>query len=163
MGKCRKPNKNRVGSKKSIMYNKITHIKTLVHFAYVDKHLHEKEKKFIIKVGERLGLNIKTVEQLIQKKVPSMPPLPKDEVLRFVLLDDIFNLIVSDKIITEEEIKECKQVAEEFGFEENIVDPFITKLKSHIKDNFSDNQTTLFIKNEMFKLTLKNYTNAKYN
>jgi len=145
------------------MNSKITHIKNLVHFAYIDNELHEKEKEFIKKVGERLGLDEKLVDEQIQKNSSSTPLLPTNEILRFILLDDIFNLIVIDNVIADEEISECKKIAKNFGFEEEIVDSFIAKLQKHIIHGFVDNKTDLFIKNELFKLTSKNYTDEKYN
>ncbi|NOY50251.1 MAG: hypothetical protein GXO88_06800 [Chlorobi bacterium] len=106
------------------MNSKITHIKNLVHFAYVDKEFHEKEKEFIKKVGARLGLDESTVDNQIQQNISTTPLLPTNEILRFILLDDIFNLIVIDNVITDEEITECKKVAKEFGFEDDMVNSF---------------------------------------
>lgn len=145
------------------MDTKINHIKNLVHFAFVDNNLHDNEKAFIIKVGERLGLEKSIVDYEINNKSTSAPQLPSNEILRFMLLDDILNLILADNEISEEEIKECQKVATEFGFDIEIINSLVDKLKKHIENGFIENQTSHFIKNELFNLTTKNFTDAKYN
>ena len=145
------------------MDTKINHIKNLVHFAYVDNHLHENEKAFIIKVGERLGLEKSIVDAEISNYSASTPQLPSNEILRFMLLDDILNLILADNNISEEEIKGCQKVATEFGFDIEIINSLVDKLKKHVENGFIENQASHFIKNELFNLTTKNFTDAKYN
>ncbi len=145
------------------MNRKIEHIRNLVYVAYVDKDFHEKEKDFIRQVGKRLGLGDEIIEREIQNKDRAELRLPKDEVLRFILLDDIFNLIVSDNVIKDEEIQACERIAEQFGFDKSVVDNFIDKLNKHIENGFIENKTDIFIKNELYKLAAKNYADEKYN
>src|SRR5207249_8259116 len=101
------------------------------------------------KVGARLALDKAIVEDEINKGNNSKPPLPYNEVLRFILLDDILNLIVADNIIKDEEISELKKVATEFGFEQEIINSLVTKLRKHIEGDFLSNETSLFIKDEL--------------
>jgi len=145
------------------MDTKINHIRNLIHFAFVDNHLHTKEKDLILKVGERLGIDNVIIEEEIKARGNSKPPLPANEVLRFILLDDILNLIVVDNIIEDGEISELKRVATDFGFQEEIIDSLVVKLRKHIENGFIANQTSLYIKDELFNLTSKNYSDAKYN
>ncbi|MEQ3655684.1 MAG: hypothetical protein ABNH00_07455 [Dokdonia sp.] len=144
------------------MNSKISHIKNLVHFAYIDNELHESEKKFIHHVGIRLGIEKNDIENELNSPPTSSPDLPTDEVLRFILLDDIINVITSDGIIQEQEVSECKKVAKDLGFEVSLVDTLLNKLLSHIENGFIENKTSLLIKSEVYKLTSKNYSDAKY-
>lgn len=144
------------------MNSKITHIKNLIHFAYVDNHLHEKEKEYIHKVGNRLGLDQQVIEEELKNPPEEAPSLPTNEVLRFMLLDDIFNVIAVDHVLTDEEISECKRVAKHFGFEEEVINSLLDELKKHLDEGFMENRTSLFIKNQLYQLTSNNYTDAKY-
>ena len=96
-------------------------------------------------------------------EIISKPELPTDEILKFVLLDDIFNLVLADGELNVNEIQECKLVAQKFGFEESLIDVMVTKLKSHVDSGFLGNQASILVKNELYKLTSKNYTDVKYN
>lgn len=145
------------------MDTKINHIKNLVYFAYIDGELHESEKKFIQHVGERLSINGESVTEIINSGRPNEAIIPKDEVLRFILLDDIFNVITSDGIIHDQEMSECKKLASELGFENDVIETLISKLQNHIQNGFVENRTSQFIKNELYRLTSKNYSDAKYN
>ena len=73
------------------MENEINHIRNLVYFGNSDNDFDEKEKEFIRDVGKRLGLDKATVENEINNKNNAVPPLPANEVLRYILLDDILN------------------------------------------------------------------------
>lgn len=145
------------------MDTRINHLRNLIHFAFVDNHLHDKEKELIHKVGKRLGFDQVSIEKEIENRSNSKPPLPANEVLRFILLDDILNLIVVDNKIEDEEITELKRVATNFGFQVEIVNSLVAKLKKHIENGFIENQTSQFIKDEIFVLTTKNYSDDKYN
>lgn len=145
------------------MSTKLDHIRSLIHFANLDHEFHEKEKEFILGVGERLGLEKETVEDEISNPKKERPEFPTDSVLRFILLDDIFNVVVADGELRDTEITECKKVAKDFGFDEGLIDVMVGKLKTHIQSGHVSNKTKLLVKNELFKLTSKNFTDAKYN
>ena len=145
------------------MNTKINHIKNLIHFAYADGHLHDKELDFIKKVGTRLGLEEVVIEKEIENRSNLTPPLPENEVLRFILFDDILNTIIADSKITQEEIKECKRVAEHMGFETAMVDAMIDKIKNHIENGFIKNSPSQFVKSELYSLTQNTINNAKFN
>ena len=53
------------------------HIKYLIHFAYADGLLHEKELDYIRLVGERMGLKKEEIENEIENKSTITPPLQK--------------------------------------------------------------------------------------
>ena len=144
------------------MNTSINHIKYLIHFAYADGLLHEKELDYIRLVGERMGLKKEEIENEIENKSTITPPLPKNEVLRFILFEDILHIIVADLKITEDEIVECKRVAKHLGFEEEMVDALMDKMKEHVKNGFINNTKVEFLESEMYNLTLNKLDNEKY-
>ena len=144
------------------MKNKIIHIKNLIHFALADGHLHDKELELIKAVGRRMGLENSEIEKEILNKSSLVPPLPENEVLRFMLFEDLLQIILADLKITNEEIRECKRVAKEMGFEEKMVDNLINKMQEHLTNGFIKNTKVDFLESEMYNLTINKIDNAKY-
>jgi hypothetical protein len=71
--------------------------------------------------------------------------------------------MASDGKIMDEEIDACKKIANELGFESEMITAISEKIKKHIIDGFAENATQVLIKNELFKSTTKNYYHEKYN
>lgn len=122
----------------------------------------KKKRSSLKKVGERLGLSQNEIEKELNSKIDQRPPLPTEEILSFILLDDIMNMMASDGKIKDEEIDVCKKIANELGFESDMIVSISEKIKKHLTDGFAENATQVLIKNELFKLTTKNYYHEKY-
>ena len=97
----------------------------------------------------------------MNSQIDDKPPVPESEVQRYIIIDDLLNLVAIDKKITPEEENEVKNVAEEFGFPSLMVDEIIKKLKRHIELGFDANQISHSVKNSVFSLNNK-VTNGKY-
>lgn len=145
------------------MNSKIIHIRNLVYLGQVDNDFHEKEREFVRKVGKRLGLGQNEIEKELNSTIVERPPLPTEEILRFILIDDLVNLMAADGKIKDEEIEACKKTAQELGFESDMIISISEKIKKHLMDGFAENATQVLIKNELFKSTIKNYYHEKYN
>lgn len=128
------------------------HLQTLVYFASVDKDFRTEEKDFIKQVGLRFNLNEEEINIIIDSKVTTEPTIPDLEVERYVLFDDLLNLIAVDKKITADEEKALRKIATKFGFTEQIADDILKKLKRHIELGFDSNQISHSIKNSVFSL-----------
>ena len=79
-----------------------------------------------------------------------------------MLFEDLLQIILADLKITNEEIRECKRVAKEMGFEEKMVDNLINKMQEHLKNGFIKNTKVDFLESEMYNLTINKIDNAKY-
>lgn len=145
------------------MDSKINHIRNLVYLGQADNDFHEKEMEFIKKVGERLGLSQNEIEKELNSTIDERPPLPTEEILRFILLDDLMNLMASDGKIMDKEIDACKKIAKELGFKSDMIISISEKIKKHLVEGFAENVTQILIKNELFKSTTRNYYHEKYN
>ena len=145
------------------MDSKINHIRNLVYLGQADNEFHEKEMEFIKKVGERLGLSQNEIEKELKSTIDERPPLPTEEILRFILLDDLMNLMASDGKIMDKEIDACKKIAKELGFKSDMIISISEKIKKHLVEGFAENVTQILIKNELFKSTTRNYYHEKYN
>ncbi len=141
---------------------KINYLRNLIYLGQADGNFDESEKRFVREIGERLGLPPHVVEAELSAAIIEPPPLPSDEVLRFVLLDDLINLSAVDRQISAEEVTSCKQVATALGFEASVVEDILSKIQTHLESGFWGNQLQATIKDELFRLTNKNFTHEKY-
>lgn len=144
------------------MDSKINHIRNLIYFGQVDQSFHEKEKEFIRRIGERMGIDSQIIDEEMKAVVNEAPPIPGDAILRFILIDDVLNLMASDEEINEIEIAACKKMAENLGFDSEIISVIADKLIKHSNEGFIQNQVQVLIKDELFRLTAKNKYHEKY-
>lgn len=141
---------------------RINYLRNLIYLGQADDEFQDSEKAFVRGVGERLGLSADVVESELNTAVSAPPPLPTDEVLRFVLLDDLLNLAVVDRQIRREEIETCKKFAAALGFDPAVIEDILSRIEAHIERGFWGNQTQALIKEELFRLTNKNFIHEKY-
>ncbi|MCS7035702.1 MAG: hypothetical protein RMJ33_05215 [Saprospiraceae bacterium] len=141
---------------------KINYLRNLIYLGQADDEFQASEKAFVRSVGDRLGLPPEVVEKELSATVSTPPPLPTDEVLRFVLLDDLLNLAVVDRQIRREEVEACEKFAVAFGFDAAVIQDILSKIEAHMERGFLDNQTQMLIKQELFRLTNQNFSHEKY-
>ena len=120
---------------------------------------------YIIRKIRKHKLNID--DSIVQGLIKSPPAkdydLPKDEVRKYIYLDDILNLIAVDGEIHDNEIIKSKELAKKLGFDELIIDSIISKIKSHIKSGFDKNNSSEIIKFDIYSLTQTTDKYEKYN
>lgn len=138
------------------------HIQNLIYFAMSDKDFDVSEKDFIRQVGNRLGLSDEKLNSLIESAKGASLELPNNEVQRYILFDDILNLIAADKKITDAEEQEAMKLASVLGFPENMVHGVLLKIKRHIEQGYNANQLSNSIKNSVFTLTYNKASHDKY-
>jgi uncharacterized tellurite resistance protein B-like protein len=141
---------------------RVNYLRNLIYLGQADEEFQDSEKAFVRSVGKRLGLSPDVVESELNTAISTPPPLPTDEVLRFVLLDDLLNLAVVDRQIRREEIEACKKFAAAFGFDPVVIEDLLSKMETHIERGFWGNQPQVLIKEELFRLTNKNFIHEKY-
>ena len=129
------------------------HLQNLVYFASVDKEFVIEEKNFIRQVGMRFGLDDEEISIIVDSKPISEPKIPESEVERYILFDDVLNLITIDRKVTEDEVFAARKLAIQLGFNSEIANDILNKLKRHIELDFDSNQISHSIKNSVFSLT----------
>lgn len=63
---------------------RINYLRNLIYLGQADDEFQDSEKAFVRGVGERLGLPADVVESELNTAISASPPLPTDEVPRFV-------------------------------------------------------------------------------
>lgn len=114
--------------------NKKRYLQILVYFAKSDNSPDPAEIDFIREVGKRLELDEHETEEIINSDQQWEPELPKSEVERFILFDDILDLIAADQKLTEREEAEARKIAAKLGFMPNMVDEIFKNLRRMMTD-----------------------------
>jgi hypothetical protein len=119
--------------------NASNYLQNLIYFAAIDSSLHEREKEFIRMAGRRIGLEPSDIENELSSPVKSKPSFPTNEVVRFVLLDDLFKLMAVDGRLHSAEIEHLENHASQLGFEKEIIQVLHQALVRHKNDGFLHN------------------------
>ncbi|MDK2909856.1 MAG: hypothetical protein PWR20_1423 [Bacteroidales bacterium] len=144
------------------MDEKLLYLQNLVHLARADKELHPRERDCILEVAHRLGIAPRIALHLLDEPLET-PQLPTDPLIRYSLLNDLFNLAACDGVIKEEETTDCKKIASSLGFDPEVVDHLVESLKKHLSHGYHKNAIKALIYDELHKETVKNFSHDKYN
>ncbi len=120
--------------------NKRQYLQILVYFAQADNVPEETELDFIRQVGSRIGLNDSEIEEILDSNPTWEPELPKSEVERFILFDDILDLIAIDSKLTEREETEARKIAQKLGFMPGMVDEIFKNLRKRLAEGITINK-----------------------
>lgn len=120
--------------------NKKRYLRILVYFAKSDNQPDLSEIELIRKVSQRLQLDEYEIQDIIDSNPQDEPELPKSEVERFILFDDILDLIAADGKLEENEILEARNIASKLGFLPSMVDEIFKNLRRLISDGIAVNK-----------------------
>lgn len=120
--------------------NKKRYLQILVYFARTDNHPDDSEINLIYHIGERIGLKKEEIEEIIDTDPQWEPELPKSEVERFILFDDILDLISADQKLTDREESEARKIAEKLGFLPSMVDEIFKNLRRQLNEGITINK-----------------------
>lgn len=139
--------------------NKKRYLQILVYFAKADSHHDVAELEFIRQVGNRLEIPVEEIEDIINSDYDWEPEFPKSEVERFILFDDILDLIAADNMLTEKEEIEARKVAQKLGFMPAMVDEIFNNMRKQIQHGLPLNK-----KPQSFNSKINNSSSyGKYN
>jgi uncharacterized tellurite resistance protein B-like protein len=97
--------------------------------AYADNELHPNEKALLLTVGERIGLSDQEINELIAHPILTNDEESIGEIDRYMLFEDLLDVMMADGKITDEEIDLCRSYAAKMGFNTNIVNHMVDKIK----------------------------------
>ena len=105
-----------------------THLRNLVIMAKADNHLDLKEINCIYKIGRRIGLSERQIEETLHasRKEPYVAPTDVNE--KYSQLYDLIDVMMSDGVIDDKESKFCSEIATQMGFRSVVSQVLITKI-----------------------------------
>ncbi|MBS1682590.1 MAG: TerB family tellurite resistance protein [Bacteroidetes bacterium] len=100
---------------------KKNHIKNLLALAKADGFVHTKEQKMLFKIGKRIGLKERQVQELIDSKEKFTVNVPDNFRDQMNVLYDVMQMVWADGVVEKSEIKFCEDLVKEFGLKKDIV------------------------------------------
>lgn len=107
-------------------------IKTLLEMAVTDGDFDDKEVVYILKVGQNIGLDKATLEEIIRHRTTIEFHPPKSEQDRMAFLYYILFLIKIDQNVSTEERKLLYKIGFKLGFNELLIKDLIQVVEDHI-------------------------------
>lgn len=120
--------------------NRKRYLQILVYFAKTDNDHDDAEKQFIRQVGHRLNLDDNEINEIMEADFNWEPEFPKNEVERYILFDDILDLIAVDNKLTEAEETEARKIANKLGFLPSMVDEIFNNLRRQLNSGIPLNK-----------------------
>lgn len=118
-----------------------SYLKELIKVAKADGHLEEREYHLILKIGQKLECPPSEIESLskeIELDHPSETQPTKDDRLRLIF--DLVAIMMIDQSIDPKEMGLCKSIAMKSGFEPEVIDDIVHRIKVLTKDGMSIEQ-----------------------
>lgn len=117
------------------------HLRNLVIMAKADNYLDLKEINCIYKIGRRLGLSERHIDDTLHasKNEPYAAPELIDE--KFSQLYDLIEVMLADGIIDEKESVFCAEIATQMGFRKAVSGLIITKITRCMDQGLTKEET----------------------
>lgn len=108
----------------------IQQLKLLINLARVDGTVAEKERQYIINIGQANHMLIAEILPLFSIEHPTAVPKNLSEDQKFDYIFKLVQLMKIDEKLYKEEIKYCAQVAATIGYREEVLFELMLKVKS---------------------------------
>lgn len=113
---------------------KKSHLRNLVALAAIDGHIHEEEKAYLYRIGEKYQLRPKQIEKILNQKEEVEPEVPEQHHQKIALLYDVVGMMMADNVIETAEMDFCKKMFEKFGYKELLIDEMIKLYRKGVSD-----------------------------
>ena len=107
-----------------------SYLKELIKVAKADGYLEKREYQFILRIGNKLACTeeeIKALSEEIQLDDPAEASQRKEN--RLKLLFDLVAIMMIDESIDPKELGLCKSIAMKSGFEPEVIDDVVYRIK----------------------------------
>lgn len=108
----------------------IEKLKHLVNLALIDGEIGEKERNYIINIGQANHLMVAEILPLFSREYPVKVPEVLTEEQKFDYIFPLVQLMKIDEKLFREEIKYCSQVAAKLGYREEVMFELMLKVKN---------------------------------
>lgn len=108
----------------------IEKLKHLVNLARIDGEVGEKERQYIINIGQANHLMVAEILPLFSREHPPIVPKDLTEEQKFDYIFRLVQLMKIDEKLYHDEIKYCSQVAAKLGYREDVMFELMLKVKN---------------------------------
>lgn len=134
---------------------KKNHLRNLVAMAAIDGHIHEKEIKYLYKIGEKYQLKPPQIKKILDQKENIEPEIPEPHHQKVALLYDLVGMMMADNIIEDAEMGFCKRMFQKFGYKELLIDEMIDLYRQGVDD--TEVWEDFLIRSEAHKMNLASW------
>ena len=113
---------------------KKNHLKNMVALAAIDGHIHEKEIRYLYKIGEKYQLKPQQIKKILKDRDNIEPNIPDHHHQKIALLYDLIGMMMADNVIEDSEMDFCKRMVEKFGYKDSLIDAMIELYNRGIDD-----------------------------
>lgn len=117
-----------------------SHLSRLVQLAKADGEFHRKEQHFIRKLGRENGLEPEDIDEVMFYTKSFEAHIPESSNERFSQLVDFVNLMSQDGHVSNPEIRLCRSLACQLGFNKTISGILINKIERGLEANLSKSE-----------------------
>lgn len=114
-----------------------SHLRQLVRLAFADGEFHEKEKRFILRVGKENGISRSDIDDIIENPTAVELHIPESVDEKFEQIFDLVNLMIKDGEVVDSELELCQDLATRLGFRKVIVGVLVEKIERGIEAGHS--------------------------
>ena len=114
---------------------KKNHLKNLVALAAIDGHIHEKEIKYLYRIGEKYQLKPQQIKKILDEKESIEPNIPEQHHQKVALLYDLIGMMMADNVIEDAEMIFCKRMVQKFGYRDSLIDEMIDLYRKGVDDS----------------------------
>lgn len=111
----------------------LAQLKLLVNLALIDEEVADREKKYIINIGQANGLSVQDIEYLFNQKHQEIVPQGLTDDKKFDYIFSLVQLMKIDERLYKDEIKYCSQVAAKLGYKQDVMFELMLKVNTIMK------------------------------
>ena len=110
------------------LQKKLSFFQNLILVAAADGHLDEQESRFILEMGNRLGLTAEQTQPIADRLDVLSFIVPEDGLQRTLELQTLVQMMLQDGQIDPREYSLCQEYAHRIGYGKEILDDMINQL-----------------------------------
>ena len=120
-----------------------SHLSNLISVALADGKLVESERKLLIQIGKRLGLNEEEVMEYINHHQEIEFVIPTKSTDCYTQLYELISMVIVDEEMHEKEEALLKKYARKLNFSEDVVDKITEKIREFLHKGYNANKINL--------------------
>ena len=106
-----------------------SYLKELIRVAKADGHLEKREYDLILRIGQKLACTESEIEALSQEVRHDQQTESQTKEHRLKLIFDLVAIMMIDETIDPKELGLCKSIAMKCGFEAEVIDDIVHRIK----------------------------------
>ena len=114
---------------------KKNHLKNLVALAAIDGHIHEKEIKYLYKIGSKYRLKPQQIKKILDENESIEPNIPDQHHQKIALLFDLVGMMMADNVMEDAEMDFIKRMVQKFGYKTILIEEMIDLYRQGVDDS----------------------------